>query len=483
MKQLLTILSRFSPKNIVRRMNKTLKIIFKRNIDTSTREGREEKREQAIVLTATIASIAKIIALLVPFITVRITRSYLGEEIYGLWSSVNSFFAVFAFADLGLGSGLQTNLSKANGKDNNDECNRLISSTFVMLTLVAGIIIFLFLGVYYFIDWASLVGAKDPEAIALAGPVFLAIFIPKLIDIPLALTQRTQIALQEGYNSYIWAIVGSVLSVTSVILNSLLGAPKIFMILCSASIPTIIALLNFIYYFCFTKRKKYFPKLKLFDFNICKVMLRTGVGFLIIGILMNIGLSHIDSFIVGNIDSLSMAGDYSICLKVAAVINVIANMFGLPLWGVYGEALSRGEAAYVKKHVFKQSIFMLCITLFATVCGMILSPIVFKIIVGNDFTYNSITLLGMFILQVIFAVVNPFFMILNGTGDVKTQILAYGIFTPISFVLKWVLCPIYGIDLMPWITAISYLIVMYPIIIKTALDIIRKFEKRKEDTI
>ena len=158
-------------------------------------------------------------------------------------------------------------------------------------------------------------------------------------------------------------------------------------------------------------------------------------------------------------------------------------MFGLPLWGVYGEALARGEAGYVKKHVVKQSCFMLGITLFATICGMILSPIAFKIIVGNDFTYNPITLLGMFLLQVVFAAVNPFFMILNGTGDVKTQILAYGVFTPISFILKWTLCPIFGIDLMPWITAISYLIVMYPIIIKKALIIIKRYESRKEDTL
>ena len=70
-----------------------------------------------------------------------------------------------------------------------------------------------------------------------------------------------------------------------------------------------------------------------------------------------------------------------------------------------------------------------------------------KIIVGNDFTYNPWTLLGMFLLQCSFAFVNPFFMILNGTGKVKIQILAYGIFTPISFILKWKLSPIYGVDI------------------------------------
>ena len=195
-----SMLSKFNPKNMISKWRKILKIIFTKNIDTSTPEGREQKRQKAITLTALIATVAKIIALLIPFITVKATKKYLGDDIYGLWSSVNSFFAVFAFADLGLGSGLQTNLSKATGKDNNEEeCKRLISSTFIMLFSVAGIIIFLFLCCYFFIDWASLVNATSPEAIVLAGPVFLAIVIPKLIDIPIALTQRTQVALQEGY--------------------------------------------------------------------------------------------------------------------------------------------------------------------------------------------------------------------------------------------------------------------------------------------
>lgn len=480
MKKEASFFAKFSPKNIFKKINKTLKIVLNKNIDTSTEEGRIAARERSIVLTSVIASIAKIIALLVPFITVRISRRYLGEEIYGLWSSVTSFFAVFAFADLGLGSGLQTNLSKARGKDNNeDECKRLISSTFTMLFIMAGILICLFLGIYYFVDWAKLVGANSKETIKMAGPVFLAIVIPKFIDVPMALTQRTQIGLQEGHNYYVWNIVGSALSIISVYFNAYFGSPKIVLILCSAAIPTIVSILNFIYYFFLSKRREFRPKFKYFNSKTCKIMLTTGLGFLIIHILMNIGLSHMDSFIVGNVDSLSLAGDYSICLKIAAIVNVIANMFGLPLWGVYGEALSRGDVGYVKKHVSKRAVFMLAITLFATLCGMLLSPIAFRLIVGPEFTYNHWTLLGMFLLQCSFAFVNPFFMILNGTGDVKTQILAYGLFAPFSFILKWVLSPMFGVDIMPWITMISFIIIIYPIIINRAFKIIKSY-KHKE---
>ena len=166
-----TLLSKFSPKRIISKFIKDLKIIFKKDIDVSTEEGRRLKREKSIALTSIIASIAKIIALLVPFITVKISKPYLGDQIYGLWQAVSSFFAAFAFADLGLGSGLQTNLSKASGKDNNEtECKKLISSTFIVLLSVAGLIVCVCLCIFNFVDWATLFNAKNEEAIKLAGP-------------------------------------------------------------------------------------------------------------------------------------------------------------------------------------------------------------------------------------------------------------------------------------------------------------------------
>ena len=121
-----------------------IKIIFQKNIDESTPEGRAQKRAKNIALTALSAAIEKIFATLIPLITVSVSRSYLGEEIYGLWLTVTSFFSVFQFADLGLGNGLQTHLSHASGKANNiDECKELISSTFTVLLSISGALIFL----------------------------------------------------------------------------------------------------------------------------------------------------------------------------------------------------------------------------------------------------------------------------------------------------------------------------------------------------
>ena len=85
-----------------------LTIAFHKPFPTDTVEGRSMERRRRIVLTSFTALIGKVLHVALPLITIKITYSYLGVEVYGLWSAVTTFFALFAFSDLGLGNGLQT---------------------------------------------------------------------------------------------------------------------------------------------------------------------------------------------------------------------------------------------------------------------------------------------------------------------------------------------------------------------------------------
>lgn len=456
---------------MLKKIFKSFKIIFSKNIDASTPEGREQKRAKAIALTAITAAIEKIFATLIPLITVSVSRKYLGEEIYGLWMTVTSLFAVFQFADLGLGNGLQTNLSHAAGKDNNvEECRELISSTFTVLLSVSGGLIAVFLACYGFVDWASVVNAQSSNAVSLAGPAFLAVVIPNLINIPISLIQRTQLALQEGHNYHIWGIFGRILSLASVYLIAWLNLGPITLIACSTSITVVMSFINMIVYYGF-KRKEYRPKFKYCKLSTVKLMFVTGVGFLLIAVLRTIGLSNLDNFIVANIDGLSTAGDYAICLKVSSILNIVVTMFGAPLWGVYGEAYARRELGYIKKNTYKMATMMLGLVGFATVVCMIVAKPVFYLWLGAEFEFNYFTLLGMLILQCLYAWASPFFMVLNGTGFIKKQIIAYAVFTVVSFPLKWILASQFGVHVMPWITGACYGLIMIPWTMKAASDV------------
>ncbi len=105
--------------------------------DITTDNGRVSERNRRIAITALTGAVSKLFAMGIPLFTVRITYAYLGEEIYGLWSAVTSFFALFQFADLGLGNGLKTRLSQSYGNEDKEQSVRLISSTYFVLLIVS----------------------------------------------------------------------------------------------------------------------------------------------------------------------------------------------------------------------------------------------------------------------------------------------------------------------------------------------------------
>lgn len=446
------------------KIKKALIIALHGAYDTSTPEGRANERARRIALTAVTAAIAKVLAMAIPLITVRITYTYLGEETYGLWNAITSFFSLFAFADLGLGNGLQTRLSQASGLDDESLCKRLISSTYAMLVVVASGLMAAFLVAYPFINWGAVMNAESEQAITLAGGVVFAIVASKLLSIPLSLVQRTQMALQEGYRSNLWQSVAYIFSLISVYIIAGLDLGPLAMIWTSSFIVVIVSGLNMLVYFRF-QRKQYKPAIKLINVNLSRSLLRTGSAFFVLSILTTIGLA-LDNFIVARAISLSEAATYSILFKVTHMIGGITTMLCAPMWAANGEAFARGEIDWIKQSTKKMSLILLGISTFASIGLLIIAKPFFRIWIGEQFEVSMLVLIGMCVMQILLSVVTSYFMVLNALGIVRKQIAIFAVYTPISFVLKYMLAKSYGAVAIPWVGAFSYSIfVAIPVLI------------------
>jgi len=448
----------------LKKIKKIVLIAFHGAYDTSTPEGRANERARRIALTAVTAAMSKVLSMAIPLITVRITYSYLGEETYGLWSTVTSFFSLFTFADLGLGNGIQTRLSQASGLDDENLCKKIISSAYSMLVIVASALMVVFLFVYPFINWGAVMNAKTENAIALAGGVVLAIVASKLLCIPLTLVQRTQMALQEGYRSNLWQCAASALSLVLVYIVSGLDLGPLAMIWASSMIVVIVSALNMLVYYCF-QRKDLCPKVKNIDKLLAGSLLKTGFAFLVLSILTTVGLS-IDNFIVARACSLSEAATYSILYKVAYLISVTCTMLSTPMWAANGEAMARGELNWVKRNTKKMAMLSLVLSTLATVGVLVLSKPLFRLWIGEKFKFSIFLLLGMCVMQIVLSFISPYFMVLNASGIVKKQIVVFAIYTPISFGLKYILAKRYGVIAIPWVGVLLYcLIIILPIFV------------------
>jgi len=445
------------------KIGKIIALVSHGAYDTSTPEGRVKERNRKIALTAVTGVFAKVLAMAIPLITVRITYNYLGEEIYGLWSAVLSLFALFQFADLGLGSGLKTRLSRAHGLDDEALSKKLISSTYAVLLLVSGILMLIFLVLYPFVNWAQVINAETEKAIALVGGVIFAIVVSKLLTIPLALVQRTQMALQEGYKSHLWQSSAYIISLISVYIIARFDLGPLVMIWASSMIVVIVSALNMLVYYYF-ERKNYRPSVKNIDFTLIGSLTKTGFSFFILSVLTTFGLA-LDNFIVARVISLSEAATYSILFKITILISAVCTMLSAPMWAANGEALARRELDWVKRNTKKMSLILLGLSTFSTVGLLIISKPVFKIWLGEEFSFSMLLLLGMCVMQILLSVISPYFMVLNASGIVKKQIIIFSLYTPISFLLKLYLAESYGAIVIPWVGAFCYAIIIVPQVI------------------
>lgn len=424
-------------------------------------DGRGKERDRRMALSAIFAVFAKVINTAIPLITLKITIDYLGTELYGLWATITSFFSLFAFADLGLGNGLQTELSRSTGKDDLKYSRTIISCAYYVLTLIPAVILLLFLIIYPFVNWATLFNAKTNETILLAGSFVVALFSSRMASIPTSLVQRIHNSLQEGYIASLWSCISSICSLIIIFVFWKYNFGKLSMMWASSYIIVFVYLINTLYFFCITDRQ-YRPSIKLINKKACNELLSTGLMFFVLSILTTISLS-LDNFIVAKVIGLDATASYSVAYRIVLFIGIISTMLSTPLWTAAGEALSRGDY----KWVFKRTAKMTKVSLWGSVICSILIILFTNYVLlwlNKGLYIPPLVTAGMCLTQIIIATTNPAFMVLNANRNIMIQIIMYSLYTVVSLLLKYYLGKSFGLVGISWMGAISYMLIILPIL-------------------
>ncbi len=444
----------------------------------SAEDERNRRRQRGVALTAAAAAASKIFMTLIPLITVRVTLEYMGVELYGLWNAATSFFAMFTFADLGLGSGLQTELSRASARDSAADNRRIISSIYILLTGIGAVLLVAFGLASAFVDWPVVLNAQTGQAAQLAGSVILVIVVPAVINIPASLIQRTQLALQEGYRYHLWQCFGSGLGLGLVLLAAWLDLGPVVMIGLVSSVTVVTALLNSIVYYGF-QRPELRPSLRFFDKAAAGAVLKTGLAFFVLSILTTLSLS-VDNFIVGRVSGLEAVTPYALQYKIAGMISMVTLMLSTPMWSANGEAMSRGDYGWVKQATGKVVKISLGFSLTAALGCLLLAGPALAILGGGTVQVSYAVLSGMCLTQVLLSFTSPFFMVLNGAKIIRFQIVMYLVYTVASLPLKLFLSGIFGPAAVAWTGALLYLAM---VCIPTAIRAVKAVSEKGMDPI
>lgn len=424
--------------------------------DQSTAEGRAQERHRRVALTAAASALAKVLSVATALISVPLTLHYLGVERFGMWMTISSLIAMLAFADFGIANGVLSEVADAQGREDRPALQRIVSSGFVMLTAIAAGLLALFALAYAYVPWHAVFNVQGDLARAEAGPalaVFAACFA---LAIPLGMVQRVQMGLQQGFLASLWQCVGSVCALAGVLLAIHFQGGLPWLVLAFAGAPLLAALLNSLLFYL-RSRPDLRPRKSLYSPMTARHLARTGALFFVLQITVAVAYTS-DSIVIAQLLGAAAVAQYAVPEKLFGLVALAIAMVLAPLWPAYGEAIARGDHAWVRR-TLKRSLLLAIGLVGITSAGLLLAgPMLINVWVGGVISVPFSMLVALAVWKVVEAGGNAVAMYLNGAHVIGLQVAVAVSVAASALYLKFLFITMFGIAGAVWATVVAYLV-------------------------
>jgi O-antigen/teichoic acid export membrane protein len=370
-------------------------------------------------LTGISSVLAQGITIVAGFISVPLTVGYLGKERYGIWLAINSLLQWLYVSNLGLsGNALINKLSEANGKDDKNLAQELVSTAFWMLGGLSAIFLLLFAVSFSFINWQWIFNTTEVSPNELQWAVIFA-FICFVMMFPTSMVDAVYGSYQEGYIGNIWNIAGSIFSLIALIIVTQIQGGLPLLVASLFGVRMLFSFFNAGYLF-FIRH----PWLKPLPGAVTKKSFRglRDLGFAYLtSQLSSISLIQSQPFILIQILGPASVALFSITQRIIFLPSTFLQMFVFPLMPAYGEAKARGDIRWIRK-TLKYSLLFISVAALLSLSALIFTahPII-NIWVGKDFLPSNLLIIAFATHAFIGNLITPLSVMLYGLEKVKAQ--------------------------------------------------------------
>lgn len=440
-----------------------LREALRRPADPDSQTGREHMRHRAIALTALASALARAVSIATTLATVPLTLHFLGAERYGMWMALSAFSALLSFADFGIGNSVLTAVAQGEGRRDEAELRRQISSAFAAMSGVAAIMLAVLAAAYPLVDWAGLFNVSGARAVTEAGPaaaVFLAVLA---LTVPLGLVTRIQYGLQQGFRANLWQVLASLSALAALVIAIRAEASLPWLVLALAGTPLLVNLLNTADFFAF-RRPGLRPDFARIDLAAMRRLSADGALFLILQVCAAL-LFQINALVIAWTLGAQSVASYAVPERLFSVVATVLAIMLVPLWPAYGDAVGRGDFAWMRQ-TLRRSLVLGVGGAAAMAAALVMAgPSVIAWWVGDAVTVPFALLAGLGLWKVIEAAGNAIAMFLNGINQLRIQVIAALSALAISLPLRFWWAEQFGLAGVIWATIAVYCGVALPLML------------------
>lgn len=425
--------------------------------DVSTEVGRSAERHRRILLSAGATTLSKVLGLLVTIVSIPLVLNHLGAERFGIWSTLASLVITLQFIDLGIGNGLINAVSEAHGRGDRAAIRRYFSSAVLALSGAALLLLLLTPIVATQVGWASLFKLTDPLAQQEVAASVATVMVCIALAMPLALLQRVQIGLQQGFVASLWQCASNLISLVAIVLATQLQLGLPWLVAALLGAPVLAALLNSIV-FLMRAEPDLRPARRFVTAPAVKRLLATGSAFFVLQLAVA-GVLYSDSIIIAYQLGASAVAEYAVPERLFSIVSVLLATALGPLWPAYREAIVRGDLPWVKRTLRRSLNLAIGLSFTASLVLVLAGPWLMWQWVGAAVPANPALLWMLGLWKILESAGLALAMFLNGAGVMRLQVLTALIMLAATVLIKPWMVGEMGIVGAPLSTALIYFVV------------------------
>jgi O-antigen/teichoic acid export membrane protein len=319
------------------------------------------RRSRRAALSGLMSMLSGGLKILGSLFTLPLLMRSVGAEGFGVWVTLTSLMALSALGDLGIGNGLINAVSTAHGTDDRMSAKTYVSSAFLVAMALSCAILVALAILDAVVSWPVVFNLSSPKFIAEVGPAVKVLVGCVVVNVLLGIGFKVRIGYQEVHINMMWEVIGIVCSIATLVLFVWLNATLAWLVFAEAGVPLIAIAVNIGCLFVI-ERPWLRPALSCVKLAAIRQLFNLGLLFLVLHLLGIVAFSS-DNLLAIWIFGPEAAGIYAIAMKLFSPGRMIAGAILAPLWPAYGEAIARGDIAWVRRTIVASIVTTVAIVL------------------------------------------------------------------------------------------------------------------------
>ena len=358
----------------------------------------------------------KVLAMASSFLAVPILIQYLGQEVYGVWSTLLTVLSWLVFFDFGIGNGIRNKVAEALAAEQPDRAKDYIATGFGIIGLISAALLVIAMGLIHSLSWQIVLKTRLVNENELRIAVYLVAFFV-ILNFWFGTINSIAGAVQRSGMVALGQMLANLTILLLVFLLSRAADASLIYIALAYGFSITLSNAALITWFC-----KAFPALRTLP-RIVKQHISHlsvfGIQFFVIQISVLV-IFTTDKILIVQLLGPEYIAQYDVVTKLFGIVVFAHSMINAPLWSAYTDAFQRKDFLWIEFMLKKQYM------VFAFFCGMTLfTGLLFDEIVSlwvGDMVHVSSSLVQIVGVFTIVSVWNNMqAMVSNGIGKIKLQ--------------------------------------------------------------